>query len=180
MHRISSFYASLLLVSLMFSGCAADSRMEKESESVSQKATHPLIEACSLISKPEAETLLGEAVKEAEKSEQKAVGMKLCMYNPQNEDSWAFLQVTLTQPAFMPENGLPPSEIFHAIRDAMSENRTDLDGYGDEAFIATGGLYILIDEYYISIGAGNIDRPRIQERLKAAGKTALSNLAKLQ
>ncbi|MCW8815700.1 MAG: hypothetical protein OQK59_06920, partial [Chlorobium sp.] len=62
------------------------------------------------------------------------------------------------------------------IKDAMSDNRTDLEGFGDEAFIATGGLYILKGEYYITIGAGNIDRAEIQERLKAAGKIALDNL----
>ena len=172
MQHYKYLFAFVLACGLLFNGCKADTGTKSQ--------TARLIEPCELITKTDAETLLGEPVKEAEKSEKKAVGMKLCMYNPQHEDSWAFLQVTFTQPAFMPENGLPPSEIFHTIKDAMSENRTDLTGYGDEAFIATGGLYILIDERYISIGAGNIDRPQIQERLKAAGKTALNNLAKLQ
>ena len=176
MHNLFPFPAFILVLSLTVSGCTTG---PKQMESASQGSEYPLIEACALISKPEAETLLGEPVKDAEKSEKQAVGMKLCMYNPQNEDSRAFLQVTLTQPAFMPEGGHPPSHFFHSIKDAMSENRTDLDGFGDEAFIATGGLYILEGKYYISIGTGNIDRPHIQERLKTAGETALKNLAKM-
>ena len=178
-HHFLAFFAFILVCSLILSGCTADTQTEKQPEPVLPGSEHQLIEPCALISKSEAETLLGEPVKNAEKSEKQAVGMKLCMYNPQNEDSWAFLQITLTQPAFMPENSPPPSEIFHSIKDALSESRTDLDGFGDEAFMATGGLYILKGEYYISIGAGNIDRREIQERLRSTGKTALKNLANL-
>lgn len=150
-------------------GCSPDTR-----------ETQTLIDPCELITKSDAEALIGEPVKEAEKSEQQVVGMKLCMYNPADDTSMSFLQITLTQQAFMNPGGVPPSDIFHSIKDAQSEERTDLDGFGGEAFIATGGLYLLIDEYYISIGAGNIDRPLIQERLKKAGQTAIKNLAKLR
>ena len=164
------FFAFILVFSLMLSGCTADTRTKKEPE-------HRLIEPCALISKSEAATLLGEPVKNAEKSEQQAVGMKLCMYNPVDDNSMRFLQITLTQPGFMPPNGQTPSSIFHALKTGLSEKQLILEGLGDEAFIATGGIYILKGEYYISIGAGNIDRPEIQERLKAAGKKALGNLA---
>lgn len=78
------------------SGCAADTQETAQDITASQPAQQTLIEPCELITKPDAETLIGEPVKEAEKSEQQVVGMKLCMYNPQHEDSWAFLQVTLT------------------------------------------------------------------------------------
>ncbi|MBF0586512.1 hypothetical protein INT08_02865 [Prosthecochloris sp. N3] len=156
-------------------GCTNVSDTETSSIS-GQSARQGLIEPCELITREDAERILGEPVLKGERSEQEAVGLKLCMYNPVDTNSWGFLQVALTQSAFMPENGLPPSDIFFSIRDAMSETRQDLEGLGDSAFIATGGLYLLKDEYYISIGAGNIDRPDVQERLKRAGKQALERL----
>lgn len=162
--------------SLGLGACSNDTPKEPQAvESPSQAAS--VIEPCDLVTQAEAEAILGEPLKPGERSEQQVVGLKLCLYNPQDENSTAFLQVTLTQPSFMPAGGLPPSELFHSVRDAMAEGRTDLDNFGDEAFIATGGLYILDGEHYITIGAGNIDRTEIQERLKAAGKKALENLA---
>lgn len=165
--------------SLAFFGCTADKGTEQE-QTLSKEQRQARIDPCELITQSDAESLLGEPVKAAEKSEQQVVGMKLCMYNPADETSESFLQVMLTQQAFMKPDGVPPSDIFHSIKEAQSEGRTDLEGFGGEAFIATGGIYILIDEYYISIGAGNTDRPHIRERLKAAGKTAVDNLATLR
>lgn len=174
-------YPAILIIAccLAFPGCAKDSETTKQVNSIRKVSTNVLIEPCELVTKTEAEALLGEPVKDAEKSEQPAVGMKLCMYNPVDENSISFLQITLTQQAFMKPGGIPPSDVFHSIKDALSEGRIDLEGFGDEAFIATGGLYILKDKYYISIGAGNIDRSRIRERLQKAGHKAVNNLAKL-
>ncbi|ASQ91739.1 hypothetical protein CHL67_09165 [Prosthecochloris sp. GSB1] len=166
----------LAATSLELGACSNDTPKEpKPLESPTE--IRSVIEPCDLVTQAEAEAILGEPLKPGERSEQQVVGLKLCMYNPQDENSTGFLQVTLTQPSFMPGGGLPPSELFRSVRDAMAEGRTDLEDFGDEAFIATGGLYILKDEYYVTIGAGNIDRPEIQERLKAAGKKALENLA---
>ncbi len=170
----------LLAPSFMLSGCNGSGPMETQQTPASKNTGAAVLEPCSLISKSEAEMLLGEPVMDAEKSEQPVVGMKLCLYNPVDTDSWGFLQIGLTQQSFMPPGGLPPSEIFGSIKEAMSETRIDIEGIGDEAFIATGGLYILQDEYYITIGAGNIDRGNIQERLKNAGVTALKNLASIR
>jgi hypothetical protein len=74
---------------------------------------------------------------------------------------------------------LPPAHIFHDIRDAMSDGRTDLDGLGDAAFIATGGIYVLQGERMISIGAGNTSRPEVQARLRSAADIALGRLQQL-
>ena len=180
MRYLVSLAIMLLAPALMLSGCNNSGSMESNEESASTTLKAAVLEPCGLISKSEAETLLGEPVMDAEKSEQEVVGMKLCLYNPVNTDSWGFLQVTLTQQSFMPPGGLAPSELFHSIQEAMSDSRTDIDGIGDEAFIATGGLYILKDEYYITIGAGNIDRQDIQQRLKNAGSIAIKNLEALR
>ena len=139
-----------------------------------------VIDPCHLVTEADAARVLGEPVTAGEKTEQKTVGMKLCMYTAEDENSAAFLQVTLTQPTFMPAGGLPPSEIFLSIRASEKEHRTDLEGFGDMAFIATGGIYILEGEYYLTIGSGNTDRPAVRERLKAAAVGALENLARLR
>ena len=172
--RHHQFLISLVLgCCLAMLGCAADP------EGKSESATS-LLEPCELITKSDAETIIGEPVKPAEKSEQQVVGMKLCMYNPQDENSTAFLQIALTQQAFMNPDGVPPSDIFHSIKKAHREDRIDVTGIGEEAFIADGGLYILINGDYISIGAGNTDHPGIRERLKKAGETAINNLVILR
>ncbi|MBO8092007.1 MAG: hypothetical protein J7D60_01680 [Prosthecochloris sp.] len=171
----------LLTASIAFFGCSGSKDPERTATSTHRPSgSHQLIEPCALITEQDAKELLGEPVAEPERSEQKVVGMKLCMYNPVDSNSLNFLQITLTQQEFMPPGGLPPSEIFHSIKEAMSDEREDIEGMGDEAFIATGGLYILQNEYYISIGSGNIDRPEIRQRLKQAGVTAIGALQKLK
>ncbi|MCG8341855.1 MAG: hypothetical protein MI684_03360 [Chlorobiales bacterium] len=179
MLHLFSLSSFALVCCLLTFGCATDSKTPDQEQPTGEISMGILIEPCELITKTDAETLLGEPVKEPEKSEQQVVGMKLCMYNPLDEASTSFLQITLTQQAFMKPGGVPPSDIFHSIKDAQSEGRIDLEGFGDEAFIATGGLYILKDDYYISIGTGNTDLPEVQERLKSAGNVAARNLARL-
>ncbi len=90
-------------------------------------------------------------------------------------DSLAFLQVSINQPGAA-SSGASPAQIFQDIREAMSDGRTDLDGLGDAAFIATGGIYVLQGERMISIGAGNTSRPEVQARLRSAAGIALGRL----
>ena len=73
--------------------------------------TGTIIEPKQLISKQDAEQLLGEAVKEGEKSEQPATGQKICFYYAQNEDSLSFLQISITQTAFMKSSSQTPESI---------------------------------------------------------------------
>jgi len=61
----------------------------------------------------------------------------------------------------------------------MSEGRTDLDGLGDAAVIATGGIYVLEGDRMISIGAGNSSRLEVQARLRSAAEIALGRLQEL-
>ena len=136
---------------LLTFGCATDSKTPDQEQPIGEISMGILIEPCELITKTDTETLLGEPVKEPEKSEQQVVGMKLCMYTPLDEASTSFLQITLTQQAFMKPGGVHPSDIFHSIK----------------------------DDYYISIGTGNTDLPEVQERLKSAGNVAARNLARL-
>ncbi|MFO8083341.1 MAG: hypothetical protein R6U27_03370 [Desulfobacterales bacterium] len=45
---------------------------------------------------------------------------------------------------------------------------------GDDAFIATTGIHILKGEYYLTIGAGNINRNK--DKLTDAGANAMAKL----
>ena len=169
---------------LLFSGCSGNSpeKAEKagESATVQQQQASKLIEPCDLITAGDAATILGEAVKPAEKSEKQVVGMKLCMYNAQSGDSMQFLQVTLTQDAFMQPGGIPAASIYKSLKDNFEGMRTDVEGVGDEAFISTGGIYIMTGGYYIQIGAGNTSKDSVRNQLVEAGKMAVAKLKTLQ
>jgi hypothetical protein len=139
-----------------------------------------LIEPCELISKTEAETLLGVKLKDAVKTEQEVVGLKLCFY--ESEDTDRFLQVGLTQEAFMKKEILDAGQSPDSIFTEIMNNTVDTekaDGIGDEAFIGIPGIHILMDGYYITIGLGNSDNAENREKLKEAGKIASGNLKKL-
>ncbi|MGC8774746.1 MAG: hypothetical protein ACP5R6_05755 [Chlorobaculum sp.] len=168
---------------LLFAGCGGNSTQQTEtgggSAAVQQQASK-IIEPCQLITQEEAAKLLGEAVKPAEKSEKQVVGMKLCMYNPVKSDSTQFLQVSLTQDAFFPPGGAGAASIYKSLKDNFNGMRTDIDDVGDEAFIASGGIYIMANGYYIQIGAGNTSNAAIRGRLIDAGKMAVAKLKTLE
>lgn len=168
---------------LLFPGCSgnAPEKAETASENAAvQPQASKIIEPCQLITQEDAAKILGEAVKPAEKSEKQVVGMKLCMYNPKSSDSMEFLQVTLTQDAFMQPGGIPTASIYKSLKDNFEGMRTDIEGVGDEAFISTGGIYIMAGGYYIQIGAGNTSNETVRNRLIEAGKMAVAKLGTLQ
>ncbi|UWX58115.1 hypothetical protein NY406_02245 [Chlorobaculum sp. MV4-Y] len=172
-----------LCAALLFAGCGGNSTQQSGADSgnaaVQQKASK-IIEPCQLITQDDAAKLLGEAVKPAEKSEKKVVGMKLCMYNPASGEPIPFLQVSLTQDAFFPPGGAGAAAIYKSLKDNFEGMRTDIDGVGDEAFIASGGIYIMADGYYIQIGAGNTSNATIRARLVEAGRMAVAKLKTLE
>ena len=164
---------------LLFSGCSSNApeKAETASENAAvQKQASKIIEPCELVTEADAAKILGEAVKPAEKSEQQVVGMKLCLYNPVDTESTQFLQVTLTQDSFMPPQGIASASIYKSLKDNFEGMRTDIEGVGDEAFIATGGIYIMANGYYISISAGNINSETVRNRLIETGKIAVAKL----
>lgn len=56
-----------------------------------QNNSPQLIEPCKLISKSEAETILGIALGEGQYSEHKIVGQKICIYEASDKNSFDFL-----------------------------------------------------------------------------------------
>ena len=142
-----------------------------------EQASMPLVEPCDLISKVEAEEVVGAALKEGQYSENKVVGQKICLYEAADSDSFAFLQLSLTQDAFIAPkvlaSGQDAKAIFTSIKNAFPD-REDISGIGDEAFIATPGIHILKGDYYLTVGMGNIKRNKAG--LIEAGKMAVANL----
>jgi len=138
-------------------------------------ASDELIEPEQLISNDEAAQLLGEAAKVGDKTEQAVVGLKAVMYEAADKNSFEFLQISLTQQAFMPENGQTPQTIYDEIIAAF-DGGEKVDGIGNTAVFATPGLHIMASGYYISIGAGNLNDEAVRETLKQAGALAVKNL----
>ncbi|MGI5919830.1 MAG: hypothetical protein ACOX8N_09325 [Christensenellales bacterium] len=154
----------------------------EESTSVSQDSTPAgtIIEPEQLISRQEAEQLLGEAVREGEKKEQPVVGQKICFYDAQNEDSRSFLQISITQTAFMKNNSQTPESIYATTKEALIETggQRSINGVGDEYFFGTPGLHILKDGYYLCIAADGPDDDKVHQVLEQAGALAVENLEK--
>jgi hypothetical protein len=137
-----------------------------------------IIEPEQLISRQEAEDLLGEAVKDGEKREQQEVGQKICFYDMPYRDSAYFIQISITQTAFMPETGQTVEGIYTALKEALIETaeQKKIDGVGDEYFFGTPGLHILKEGYYICVAAGNMNDDRVIDILGQAGALAVKNL----
>ena len=169
MKKMTALFGVVLVLTL-FTGC-------RESTSKPQNAQANLIEPCDLISKVDAQELMGEPLKDAENKENKAVGQKFCTYNAVNDDSFSLFQISITQQAFMPSDGLSPKSIYETLKANFPEG-VKVDGVGADAFIAPPGLHLIKDEYYITIAVGNSDDPKNRAILKAAGEKALQNLEK--
>lgn len=126
------------------------------------------IDPCSLITHMDADDIMGEKMKAGQFQEQKATGMKLCLYEAADDNSFSMLQVSITQ-------GKAAKETFSMIKSNFPDHEM-IDGIGDDAFIATPGIHILKDGCYVTIAAGNLNRNR--DKVLAAGKMAVANLEK--
>jgi hypothetical protein len=135
-----------------------------------------LIEPCKLITKNEAESIMGTALHEGQYSENKIVGQKICLYEAMNNSS-AFLQISLTQNGFIASyvlaSGQNAKTIYTSIKNAFPD-RENISKIGDDAFIATPGIHILKGDYYLTIGAGNIKSNK--DKLISVATKAMANL----
>ncbi|NMW21463.1 MAG: hypothetical protein HKK67_07495 [Chlorobiaceae bacterium] len=179
--KTGTIIISLLCFALTLGACKNNDKPKENSTPEKVNAINKkVLEPEMLINKNEAAELLGEAVKDGEKRETKVVGLKLCMYNPVNSSSSRYLQVGLTQDSFMPPEGVGSETIYRQLKKMLASSKIDVKELGNEAFIATGGLYILKDGYYILISSGNIARDETILTLKSAGKKVLENLDKVK
>ncbi|MDK2981936.1 MAG: hypothetical protein PWQ55_2283 [Chloroflexota bacterium] len=136
-----------------------------------------LITPQELISKAEAENILGESVRDCTPSENAAVGQSLCFYDSQDETSFRFLQIAITQQAAIPsENGITPQTIYDTTKDTFGPDALPVDGIGDEAMLVSGGYSVMSDGYLLQISAGNTDDETVLSILDQASRLAVANL----
>lgn len=167
-----------VLSSLLLSGCGgsatAPAKAPASPPAVSATVSKT-IEPCALVAKADAQQYLGQPVKDPEKKETAAVGLKLCVYNTVQEGSGKLLQIGITQQSFMPNNGQTPQKLYAAIKGNFP-NALKVDGIGSEAFIAPPGLHVLTGNYYLTVAVGNSNDPKNQELLKTIGKKIVAKL----
>lgn len=176
MRKILSLFIALAMLLLCACGVPAGNQGGTPSE---MGATAPveelsagIIEPSALISREEAESILGISLDTAETTEQERVALKQCLY--ESEDR--FFQIGLTQQAMMPAGqSQTPESLYRAIVENF-EDAVKVEGIGDEAYFATPGLHILQDGYYILIAIGNLSDEGNREKLKQAGELAVENL----
>lgn len=190
------FYTVIILcISMFLVGCSGSSEAPEVQTEINQtsevsdtkaeesqsKAASITIEPEQLISAKEAGQLIGEPVKTGEKSQMEAVGQKIVFYDPEQEGSLGFLQLSLTQKSSMPKGStITPEEIYESTKAALDETSDfPVSDICDDCFSGTPGLHILSNGYYIVIGAGNSDDIGVQEILKQAGALAVANLEEL-
>ena len=139
------------------------------------------IEPEQLLSQDEVSALLGEPVKQVEKSQMETVGQKIALYDPAEDGSFLFLQISLSQVSSMPSgSSITPEEIYGSSKAALDETSDfAVSDIGDDCFSGTPGLHILYKGYYIVIGAGNTNDETVQAVLLEAGKLAVANLSAL-
>jgi hypothetical protein len=169
MKKASLVFVAVLIATLA-GGCSG-------SKSETQSRKGKIIDPCELISKTDAEQLIGEPMKDPQERDKKVVGLKLCIYESAKKDSFRFFQISITQQAFMPTNGQSPKAIYESLK-ANFPNAVNVEGIGDDAFIAPPGLHVIKSDYYITIGVGNSNDPKNRQILKEAGKKAVENLLK--
>jgi hypothetical protein len=177
MKKLSVFLALLLAATVLVSCTGAKTNTGPNGNS----AKTGLIEPEQLISKAEAAQLLGEVVKDGEKSEKAAVGQKTVFYAPANESAKNYIQISLTQSAFLNSTSNTPQSIYATMKENLKDasKTMKVDGIGSEYFFGTSGLHVLCNGYYISIMAGNSGKTEVQALMGEAAKTACRNLAQL-
>lgn len=174
--RNGKTFIVLLSVILTLGACNSKPQ-EIEAPAQARSIKGKILEPEMLINQNEAAELLGEAVEKGEKKETKAVGQKICFYKPVNTTSKKYLQISLTQDSFMTPAGVGSETIYRETKKLIGDSKTDVKEFGNDAFIAIGGLHLFRDGYYILISSGNIKK---NETLKNAGKKALENLDKVK
>lgn len=151
----------ILAVSLI---CGCDSKPKEK--------TAKLIEPAMIITKDDAKAITGTAFGECTVKEQPVVGLKLCVY----EKDGAFLQVGLTQAAFMDKKSSnTPESIYNGIKGGFKD-APKIEGVGDDNFIAPPLFHIMKGGYYLTLSLGATTD---SDKLKAAGMKAVENLGKL-
>jgi hypothetical protein len=171
------FLISVFLTTLFVSACDSASTPRGIDATAGR-----IIAPCELISRGEAEDLLGTTLQEGETSEQERVGLKGCVYHPAGDPLGPAFQITVTQLASMPRetraSGTTPASIFQSIKHNFEDELLPQE-IGDDAFIAPPGLHLLVRGYYITIAVGNTSSQQNRDILQRAGVMAVDKVEKI-
>lgn len=166
----------LFCMILLAAGCGGSSKTASQGDSGAAKDTGTvkgLVDPLTLLTKAEAETFLGEPVKEPDNKDTKnPLGQRICFYEPVSDKVLTFIQISLVQNEGMAktlkDQKYDVKQLYTETKKGLSDVK-DVAGIGDEAFWGTNGLHILKGNFYINIGVGNTSKA---ENLELAKKVA--------
>jgi hypothetical protein len=138
-----------------------------------------LINPCDLVTREDAQRILGATFDAGVLTEKGVVGQRLCVYHETGAGGGgAFLQVTINQKEGIPKaSPTSPVSIFRGIKEAFP-NAPQLEGVGQESFVAPPGAHVLHKGYYLTLSVGLMN-PKSDRLLKEAGAVAVANLDRL-
>jgi len=223
MRKISRAFLIVFLLVLIFTAC---SDKESQSASTTVQSGQPqspqasgessaqasggsagkTIKPEQLISKNEANTLIGEAVKAGVSDEYQKLGVTTCYYAAENTESKGYLQISVLQKSKKKddqssggsgqseqpsesqsssgggESGeMAPKDLYEGFKKIFSDANTAVAGHiGDDTFISAKSITILSGEYCIVISVGSADPAMAETMLKSAAEMAVNNLNRIQ
>lgn len=133
---------------------------------------------CGLLTREEAETLMGEQVEDPEQKDTKnPMGQKICFYDMHS--SSRFLQISVVRTADMTAQirkyGQSAAKVYHSTKEMLSPQE-NVPGIGDDAFWSIPGLHILKGECYVLVSVGNTSRPENLDLARRIAERVLSRL----
>ncbi|HQD91544.1 MAG TPA: hypothetical protein PLP71_11105 [Syntrophomonadaceae bacterium] len=177
----------LTLISALFLvGCGSDQNTASDNNSHNNSdKTSALVEPAQLLTKQEAEEILGEPVKDA-KVNTNPIGQIILFYEPVAETtSLRYVQLSVNQTAAMPEamreSGSSAATLFADSKKLLEQAET-VSGLGDDAFwggsgLAAGaGLHVLKGDVYFTIDAALGDDAASREAAEKQAEKILSRL----
>lgn len=175
----------LCFVFLFVTGCSkASSTGAPESSGKNQESKETsgiVIDPSTLLTREEAETLLGVPVKDPElKDTKNALGQKLCMFSPKSGSERKFIQLSLVQNEglgkALKNQGYSAAKLYKETTEKLA-NARPVSGIGDEASWGINGLHILKGNVYLNISVGNSGKA---ENLELAKKVAEKVVGRLK
>ncbi|MGE5415586.1 MAG: hypothetical protein ACM3UZ_02245 [Acidobacteriota bacterium] len=182
---ISLVLVFILVLSLQF-GCGQSKVSDTSAtKSETQSDSGAIVDTSKLITKADAEAILGEPVKEP-RVNTNVMNQKIYFFDPVKQGTKVrFVQLSVVQTAEMPEKitkyGTNAKSLFDQTT-KMIEGATPISGFGDKAVwgghgLKVGsGLHILKGDVYLNIDVGLGDGQADLEAEKKLAKTALDRM----
>jgi len=173
----------MVLLFLLAAGCGGGEKAGESKGDVSPKkaASGEVTDVRNLLTKAEAEELMGEPVKEPDYKAEASnpMGQQLLFFSAEADTALRFIQISVVQnegmSASLKSSGYNVTKLYQETKKMFKDNQP-VTGIGDEAFWGTNGLHILYGNYYVNIGTGNSDK---EENLELAKKVAAKVLPRL-